>query len=190
MYINVDITGSSYTQSTGVINLTIFDGTPPYLIEYRNLDGTTFTGIKVDDGLFFGYPQYMSAINVPVGIYYVDVTDKYGAGVKITECVVVGYYEYQQNNIDNTPIDGNLIIFPCETDSCYFDSGCEKPLWYWLQTENGCYIDLGFNSCVDNCFLIGGFCVPEDGCLVVDEIGIGLADECGWSFLVEDGNPP
>lgn len=189
MYFNVNITGSSYTEATGIIQVSVFNGTPPYLIEYRNVDGSLFVGTKVDDGLYFGFPEYTKAINVPIGFYYVDVTDHYGSGSKITECVVVGYSGYTQINIDNTPID-DVIIFPCETESCSPETECEKPLWYWIQTEDGCYINLGLNNCIDTCFLIGGYCISEDGCLMVDEVGIGIADECGWSFLNEDGNPP
>lgn len=186
MYFNINITGSSYIQSTGIIQVSVFNGTPPYLIEYRNFDGSLFSGIKIDDGLYFGFPEYTKGVNVPVGFYYVDVTDNYGNGTKLTECVVVGYSGYSQLNIDNSP---EIITFPCDTGNCYADEGCRNPAFYWLQTEDGCYINLGFNSC-DPCFLIGRYCVPEDGCFMTDEAEYKMADECGWSFLNEDGNPP
>jgi len=144
MYFNVNITGSSYTQASGVIKVFVYDGTPPYLIDYRNFDGSPFIGTKVDDGLFFGFPEYTKAINVPIGFYYVDVTDQYGAGTKLTECVIVGYSGYTQQNIDNTPVD-DTIIFPCETGSTF----------YWIQTEDNCYLNLAFNQCLDSCFLVG-----------------------------------
>jgi len=189
MYFNVNITGSSYIQTTGIIEVSVFNGTPPYLIEYRTFNGSPFPGAQIDNGLYFGQPEYTKAINVPVGFYFVDVTDQYGAGVKLTECVVVGYSGYNQLNIDNTPVD-DTIIFPCETGGCYHDSECAKPTFYYIQTEDGCYINLAFNECIDSCWLVGGHCIPEDGCLIIDEVGIGIADECGWTFLNEDGNPP
>lgn len=189
MYFNVNITGSSYTQSTGIIEVSVFNGTPPYLIQYRNFDGTTFTGIKIDNGVYVGYPEHTKVINVPVGFYYVDVTDKYGNGTKITECVIVGYSGYTQLNIDNTP-EEDITIFPCETSGSDSNQECYKPSFYWLQTEDGCYINLGFNECLNTCYLIGTSCSADDGCLMLDEIGISIANECGWGFLNEDGIPP
>jgi hypothetical protein len=145
MYININITGSSYTQSTGIIEVTVVGGTPPYLINYRTYNGTTFLGTKVDDGLYLGYPEYTKAINVPVGFYYVDVTDQYGRGTKITECVIVSFSGYTQQIVNNTP-DGDIIIFPC------IESRSPQ---YWITTEDGCYINLALNNCSnDRCYLI------------------------------------
>lgn len=189
MYFNVNVTGSSYTQATGVIEVSVFNGTPPYLIEYRTFNGFPFPGLKIDDGIYIGYPQYAKVINIPIGFYYIDVTDQYGAGTKITECVFIGYSGYTQQNINHTPVN-ETIIFPCETESCHPEIECNKPDFYWIQTEDGCYLNLAFNECLDNCWLVGGYCIPEDGCLIIDEVGIGVADECGWTFLNEDGNPP
>jgi hypothetical protein len=190
MYFNVNVTGSSYTQSTGIIHVSVFNGTPPYLINYRNFDGSPFPGLKIDDGLYLGFPEYTKAINVPIGFYYVDVTDQYGAGITQTECVIVEYSGYNQLQIDNTPPEEDVVTFPCETGNCYANEECQIPSFYWITTEDGCYINLAFNSCLDNCFLIGGHCIPVDGCIVIDEVGVGIADECGWTFLNEDGNPP
>ncbi len=145
MYFNVNITGSSYTQSTGIIQVSPFDGIPPYLINYRNFDGSPFLGLKIDDGLYLGFPEYTKAINVPIGFYYVDVTDHYGAGTLLTECIVVEYSGYTQLQIDNTPVI-DIIIFPCESGA--------TPNFYWIETEDGCYINSAFNACLDNCFLI------------------------------------
>lgn len=151
MYYNINITGSSYTQSTGIIHVSVFNGVPPYQINYRNFDGSNFTGILVDDGLYFGYPQYSKSINVPIGVYFIDVTDNYGLSETLTECVIVGYSGNPQSNIDNTPEDDITIIFPCSNDN----TENVLPNFYWLQTEDGCYIDLGFNKCLNSCFLIG-----------------------------------
>ena len=49
---------------------------------------------------------------------------------------------------------------------------------------------LGFNECLNTCYLIGTSCSADDGCLMLDEIGISIANECGWGFLNEDGIPP
>ena len=149
MNYNITITGSSYTQSTGVIQLAIYDGISPYLIQYRNFDGSTFSGIKIDDHAYLGYPQYTQAINVPVGVYYVDITDHYGLGTKQTECVIVGYSGYTQYNINTIP-SGDIITFPCDAQPNY-----------WIQTENGCYINLGFNGCEIGCFLVTEYTTPE-----------------------------
>lgn len=140
MYFNVNITGSDYITPSGIIQVTVFGGTPPYLINYRNLDGTLFTGLKVDDGLYFGFPEYTKAINVPIGMYYIDVTDQYGLGEKQTECIVVLFSGHTQENIDNGP---EILTFPCE-----------EGVFYWIKTEDGCYINLGYSNCLNNCFLI------------------------------------
>ena len=146
MHFNVNVTGSTYIQAIGIIDVSVFNGTPPYLIKYRNFDGSLFSGLKIDDGLYVGYPEYTKAINVPIGFYFVDVVDNYGAGVTQTECVVVGYVGNNQLNIDNTPPDDIITIFPC----------IDMFNLYWLQTEDGCYINLNFNDCSPGCFLIGG----------------------------------
>jgi hypothetical protein len=190
MYFNINITGSSYTQATGIIQLSIHSGIPPYLVNYRNFDGTSFSGLKIDDGTYVGYPQYTKAINVPIGFYYIDVIDKYGSGIKLTECVIVEYSGYTQLNIDNTPPEEEIITFTCETETCRPEIECHKPLFYWLQTEDGCNINLEFNECLDSCFLIGTHCIPPDGCGIIDEMEYFMADECGWTIILEDGNPP
>lgn len=146
MYFNVNITGSSYTQSTGIIEISVVGGTAPYLINYRTYNGTTFLGTKVDNGLYMGYPEYTKAINIPVGFYYVDVTDQYGRGIKVTECVIVSFSGYTQQTINNTPNE-DIIIFPCGEER-------EDP-YYWITTEDGCYLNLAVNNCSDDrCFLI------------------------------------
>lgn len=189
MYFNVNITGSSYTQQTGIIEVSVYNGSAPYLINYRNFNGSPFTGTKVDNGLYPGMPEYAKAINVPIGVYYVDVYDNYGSGELKTECVIVGFSGYSQINVINYE-DTDIVTFPCETSSSGCLEECFKPDFYWIQTEDGCNINLAFNECINNCFLIGGSCPYEDGCLIIDEVFIPMADECGWSFLNEDGNPP
>jgi hypothetical protein len=185
-YFNINITGSDYVVPSGTIEISIFGGTPPYLINYRTFNGSPFTGTKVDNGFYFGYPQYTKAINVPVGMYYIDVIDQYGRGTTITECAVVLFSAHTQENVDMGP---EITTFPCEYDHCS-DCNCVKPNFYWITTEDGCKISLGYANC-GGCYLIGTYCDPVDGCAVImDNEDFGISDECGWTFLLEDGQPP
>jgi len=192
MYFNVSITGSSYTQPTGVIDISIFDGSEPYLVEWRTPDLSPFPGTLIDNVTYPGSPQYTKAINVPIGLYYIDVINQYGLGEKQTECVIVSYSGYSQQNINNTP-DFDVVTFPCKCslEQPHCDEDCCWPNYFWLTTEDGCYISLGVNNCVDSCYLIGSSCYAVSGCTIITQEGdLGIADECGWAILLEDGNPP
>lgn len=193
MYFNVSITGSTYTQSSGIIDVSIYGGSPPYLIHWLTTDLSPFPGTLIDNNTYPGIPQYTKAINVPIGLYYISVTDQYGLGEHQQECIIVNYSGYSQQNINNTPIVEDIITFPCEysnpTPQCNND--CVYPNYFWLTTEDGCYINLGVNSCETPCFLIGSSCYTPDGCMIMGEDhNIGISDECGWTILIEDGNPP
>jgi len=191
MYFNVNITGSSYHVSTGIISVEPYEGIAPYLITYRNFDGTPFVGTLVDDGLYLGFPEYTKAINVPVGFYYIDVTDQYGAGETKTECVVVLYSGYTQQSIYHTPSD--IINFPCSNDSpsIQCEPGCLIPTFYWLATEDGCFLNLAYNDCDSGCFLITSDCNIDDGCCIwLETETFNVANECGWGILLEDGTAP